>query len=560
MSQVAGGPTVQTKGGFLAAMKEGGIQSDYDDIAKKSILIPEDVFPIPSGDIGYIKPAEIIFPTIAKSHLWFVRGGKVHELVSEKSEGARLSPLTNERAVSELERFAKDNRKRIARNEFVEKERKIYSVWRSANMPLKSMEILLETDSAREHLPEIRQIVACAVIVENQDGICEILSTGYHSHAGGTYVAKGETPPEIPIDIASKSLLRLHGEFSFCSASDLSRAIAVTLSPALKMGGFIREDFPMHVAEAAESQSGKDYLQKLHSRIYNERPAGIAPCKGGVGSIDETISKAMIQGRPFITFSNYRGRMESAILESAIRGQGRIECRALRTSASVDCTAFIWQLSTNGAEFTRDLANRSIITRIRKQPPGFNFTSYPEGDLLSHVEANQAYYLGCVFAIIREWIAQGKPRTTDTRHDFREWTQSLDWIVENLFSLPPLLDGHQEQQARTANPALKWLRDLGNTVIANDSSEKSMTAVDLVDICDDVGLDLPGNKDSKDLPQLRIGKILGKLFKEAKQLDENTAVLAVDGINIRRKTAKEWNRERGEETTHHHYIFAREGK
>ena len=190
MSQVAGGPTVQTKGGFLAAMKEGGIQSDYDDIAKKSILIPEDVFPIPSGDIGYIKPAEIIFPTIAKSHLWFVRGGKVHELVSEKSEGARLSPLTNERAVSELERFAKDNRKRIARNEFVEKERKIYSVWRSANMPLKSMEILLETDSAREHLPEIRQIVACAVIVENQDGICEILSTGYHSHAGGTYVAK----------------------------------------------------------------------------------------------------------------------------------------------------------------------------------------------------------------------------------------------------------------------------------------------------------------------------------------------------------------------------------
>ena len=83
-----------------------------------------------------------------------------------------------------------------------------------------------------------------------------------------------------------------------------------------------------------------------------------------------------------------------------------------------------------------------------------------EGDLLDHVRHWQDYYLGCVFAVIRAWHAHGQPRTKETRHDFREWAQIVDWIVQNIFQTVPLMDGHQQAQERVSNPALVWLRSV----------------------------------------------------------------------------------------------------
>ena len=520
---------------------------------EEDLIVPVEVFPVPAGEHGYVVCANVIFPVVAKSMQWFTRGGKVHEIESDP-DGARLVPMEKERAVSVLETFAKNNKKRIAR--FEVKDDTFY--WRTRTMPTGSMDILLRTDAAREHLPNIRQLVSCPVLVEVEGARCEVLTAGYHEHGGGTYITKGEAPPIVPLDTAIQSLLDLHADFAFCSPSDLSRAIAVMLTAAMKMGGFIKDDSPIHIAEAIESQSGKDYLHKSHSRIYNERPAGIAPCKGGVGSLDETMSRTLIYGRPFVCLTNFRGKLESAILEEAIRGQDRVECRALRTAATVDCTPFIWQLSTNGAEFTRDLANRSIITRIRKQPPSYKFKEYPEGSLIAHIEANQPFYLGCVFAIVREWVACGKPRTNDTRHDFRTWTQVMDWIVQNIFRLAPLLDGHREEQARTSNPALQWLRDVANAAIRQGKAGKQLIALDIGDICDDADIELPGRRESTEEAKFKIGRTLGSLFKEAEQIDEATARLVVDGITITKVTAKEYDRARREERERHHYVFEKD--
>jgi hypothetical protein len=529
---------------------------EYQSQGSNLRAIPDDIFPVPNDMLGYIKPANKIFSNIAELHVWFNRGGVVHEIMNDQDSCARLCPLEAERAISELERMAEKLGIRIARLEFRENEEgHQYPVWRTANMPKNTMGTLLKSNAALEYLPEIRQLPSCPVIIETTGSKCQVLAKGYHSHGGGTYITHGIAPLEIPIESAREALLELHKEFLFGSQSDLSRAIAVMLSPALKMGGFIKDDFPMHVAEALESQSGKDYLQKLHSRIYNERPSGIAPPKGGVGSIDETLSKRMIEGRPFITFSNFRGVLESAVLESAIRGLGKIECRALRVSATVDCTPFIWQLSTNGADFTRDISNRSIVTRIRKQPSGFNFKSYKEGDLLAHVEARQPFYLGCVFAIIREWVAQGKQRSTDTRHDFRAWTQSLDWIVQNLFNLPPLLDGHEEIQTRVANPSIQWLRTLAHSIIEKNCTGNSFTSMEIGEFCEDEGIEIPGRaKDSTEGVHLSIGRVFKKLFKEAPTNGDDATLLMVDGINVMRKTEHKY--EGDIKKPIHYYSFA----
>jgi len=193
--------------------------------------------------------------------------------------------------------------------------------------------------------------------------------------------------------------------FAFCSPSDLSRAIAVMLSRP-ENGGFIRR------ISASCRRGGRIAVrQGLHAKApqpdLQRAPSGIAPCKGGVGSIDETISKALIAGRPFVCLSNFRGDWTRPFWRKPFAARGKWNAGRY-ASPPPSIAPVIWQISTNGAEFTRDLANRSIITRIRKQPPGYRFKEYPKR-LIAHVEANQPFYLGCVFAVVREWLQAASP-------------------------------------------------------------------------------------------------------------------------------------------------------
>lgn len=482
--------------------------------------MPKKTFPVPSGGVGFTDSARHIFPTIAKSHRLLIRGNLVHEVAQGKGEADYLVPVSPERFCNLVESFGY----KVKRREIDENKGTV--TWRKTTFPISSAKILLASDVAAECLPPIRQLAACSIITK--DG--SIIGRGYHDHAGGTFITAGDMPPNVPLEAAKTALMGLLEDFNFVTPSDKSRGMASILSPALKMGGWVDDDYPLDVAEANKSQSGKTYRQKLVVRIYNEIPSAITAPRGGVGSLDESISAALIKGRPFIALDNFRGLLDSTILEQSIRGMNRVTCRALRTSADVDTQPFNWQLSTNGAEFTRDIANRSIITRIRKQPDDYAFRCHPEGDLLAHVAANQSFYLGAVFAVIREWSRHGCQRTQEHRHDFRGWCQRLDWIVQNVFGLAPLLDGHREEQARTSNPALQWLREITMAAQSAHRMDRQLSTSELVGIADDAGIEFPGNSKSLDGPNQRAGKILGKLFREAEDKP-----IHVDGFTVLRE-------------------------
>lgn len=523
--------------------------------------IPEDVFPVPTGEKGINNPARIIFSTIAGDHEWFIQSDRVVEKAESRDDkGGRriiLKELTPERAVSELERLATKHGKKVARYETRKEGDTSRGYWRAAMMPQDKMKILLETTEARTHLPRITTITSAPLLVEDGKGGVKVLGHGYHPQAGGVFVDCEAEIPEVPLQAAADSLLALHGDFDFCTPSDLSRAIGVSLSPALKT--FIEDDFPMHVSEAVESQSGKDYLQKGHLRIYGESAMGITKSKGGVGSLDENISDALLTGRRFVCVGNLRGSLDSQVMEDAIRGHRFIHARGFRKAGTVDTKPLIWQLSTNGAQFTRDIANRSIVTRIRKRASGYKFREYPEGDLLGHIKANQAYYLGCVFAVIREWVSKGKPKTNDSRHDFRGWCQAVDWIVRNIFHLPPLLDGHKEQQDRTANPDLQWLRDVSNAVLNLEHGGGMFTAGGIGEVCTEEGLSVPGMRQgSEEKIELAIGRIMGRVFKNhATKVDDEFSRIEVDGNLVIRQSREEYDEKAGKNRLIHSYQFTR---
>jgi hypothetical protein len=507
--------------------------------------IPNHVFPVPSGEMPHAAAADHIFRVIAPTNRLFLRGHRVHEVVADV-DACALEPVAPARFASLIETFGARVMRREAREDGTLR-------WRAATFPLQAADVALRSDGARTHLPRIRQLINAPVIAPATNG-STVLGPGYHAHAGGTYVTGGQVPT-LDLEDALPILLEALADFDFASPGDASRAFASLISPALKFGGWIQDDFPLDLAEADQSQSGKTFRFRLIHAIYRETSAAIMKPDGGVGSLDESVSRALIAGRPFVLLDNFRGRLDSPILETALRGTGKVSARALRESADVDASVFLWQLSTNGAELTRDLANRSIITRIRKRPDDYAWAKFPEGGILEHVRAHQPTYLAAVHAVIRAWADQGCPRTDTGGHDFRGWVRSLDYIVQHIAGLPPLLEGHREEQLRTANPTLQWLRDVMRATIADGYHGTELTASDLAATSDEHNLDMPGRKGSAESVDQRVGKMLGRVFRET----EGKAV-EIDGMRLSRQVVNEYdqvNRKTRERKT---YLIERIGQ
>ncbi|MBE7157220.1 MAG: hypothetical protein INR62_02070 [Rhodospirillales bacterium] len=253
----------------------------------------------------------------------------------------------------------------------------------------------------------------------------------------------------------------------------------------------------------------------------------MAQRNGGVGSLDESFSAALIAGRPFIQLDNLRGALDSQFLESFLTEDSAGARVPHRGEVPVDPRRFFVLASSNGIEATRDLANRSSFVRIRKREQ-FQFRTYPEGGLLEHVKAQQSYYLGCVFSIVAEWLIEGKPRTRETRHDFREWAQVLDWIVQRLFGAAPLLDGHMAAQERVCNPALVFLRALCLAVVQDRREAEDFSASGFAELAETHGIAVPGVRaGQEDRTARQIGIHLGRLFKDGDEVE-------VDGFLVQR--------------------------
>lgn len=203
--------------------------------------------------------------------------------------------------------------------------------------------------------------------------------------------------------------------------------------------------------------------------------------RGGVGSLDETIASALCSGKLFITVDNVRGDIDSQLLESTLRGTGAVPVRLpYRPEILVRTDRVIVQLSSNSANLTKDLANRCIITNSRKQSGDYR-PQLPWGqEFIRLVEYKQATFLGAVHAVVREWILRGKPRTNEARHDFRDWVQSLDWIVQNIFQLPPLMNDHTETLSRLSNKVSSWFREVVLGIVrANKNLPVTVQATDI---------------------------------------------------------------------------------
>jgi hypothetical protein len=526
--------------GFPEETAETEDTGEHGKNGKLPILI------LPGNTVKIISTAEDLFSRLAKTNKYFVRERTVFKLVKDQGGGAeRLEPLTARVLQTDMERYFKPCVWRAGKNDGG-------PVLKPTNCPKETAESLLVSSNEIDLLPGIRVIVNSPILAE-VDGQIKILNRGYHDVHGGIYVRRSLDVPEISLKDAVNKLLALLDDFLFTHPSDRSRAIAQFISPALRFGQLLGDaDFPLTVGEADQSQAGKTLLQKMTALLYGEVPHVITRRNGGVGGIDESVSSAFLSGRAFIAFDNIRGQVDSQTLESALRGHGVVGVRVpYKGEIQLPTTGVIIQLTSNKAATTDDLANRALITSIKKQPGSYSFKEFPEGDLLAHVKVNQGLYYSCIASVVSEWFSRDKPRTKDGRHTFREWCQALDWIVQNLFDLPPLLDGHAEEQAQIANPYLGFLRSLAFAVEKAGQINANLQLGKLLDLAENGGIEIPGiNPQSPEDSKL---KLLGRRFK-ALFLENST--ISVGGFNVTRFEFKEWDQKNSKDRDVVFYTFS----
>ena len=479
----------------------------------------DGVIILPGGEVTISECADRLFRRIAPTRTLFFRGGAVMEAVMGDDGALALEIVKPAAFRSRIEGYGRLLAWRSGANRD--------PVLKPSICPEETARALLETREAQEALPQIASVINSPVMIEDGEELM-ILPQGYHAHNGGLLVTDGSAPPEIPFEEALESLRSLLVEFDFQTPGDRARALAQLITPALKLGGFIKGFVPADVAEADQSQSGKTFRQRLNAAIYKEKPRVVAKREGGVGSVDESFSQALISGKPFIQFDNFRGKFDSQFIEAFLTATGGFGARVPhRGEVLVDPRRFLLQMTSNGVEATRDMANRSCIVRIRKRV-GANFRVFPEGDLFDHVIMRQPHFLGCVFAVIRRWVDYGKPRTNVTDHDFREWAQVLDWIVQHIFNAGPLLAGHQAAQDRVSNPAMTFLRFVALEIRASGRLGATLLAGNIVDICEEAGIEIPGLKSASSSDASRkVGILMKRAFADA------NAIL-IDEFNVTR--------------------------
>ncbi|MFB3893285.1 MAG: hypothetical protein ACE15C_14820 [Phycisphaerae bacterium] len=480
---------------------------------------------LPGGSVPILEAAGKLGALLAKTGLYYVRGGAVVTMDADDQGFPILSPVKPAAMASIFESVAHLMTLAKVDGQIVEVD---------TICSEQAAKVIMHAGTFLAALPPIRVLARCPVLIERDGKLVQV--SGYDRQSG--ILALGEPAPDVPLDQARSMLHDMLDDFRFAMPSDRSRALAAIITPALVFGGLLRGRAPIDLGEADKSQTGKGFRNKLTASIYRHNVRTVTQRKGGgVGSMEETFNTALVQGMNFISLDNVRGNIDSPAIESFLTEDVYYARIPYHGSVQIDPRRVIVLMTSNKADITVDLANRSCCVNIHKRPEGYQFKEYPEGDIWEHVQANQPLYLGAVFAVVKAWFEAGRPMTSETRHDFRRWARTLDWIVQNVLGAPPLLDGHRETQLRMSNPALNWLRDVALAVRRADQLGKWLRAHALVEIiAGDGRIEIPGLSEDDDLVSEEVRRtVLQAVGRRMSICFGTDSARTIEGITIKRR-------------------------
>ena len=495
-------------------MSKGEVEGIAKSVGHYAATDPTDFIILPSPTTPIIDSAASIFGRAGREKVLFQRDGKVYEILTRdgrlylaKVDGDALR--TRIETLGPTARWVSDSKGGINLKPSRPRGEDASGILNAPSVGL---------------LPPISAVHESPILFDGPDGPT-VLGKGYHQLGNdGFVIATGNVPDQPTLAIAADRLMGLLADFHFINDGDKARALAALITPGLRFGRFFAGHSPLFVLEADQPQTGKGYWAALVASVYDERPSLVAQRGGGgVGGLDESLSERLVAGRPFILLDNLRGKLDSQFLEAVLTAPGTIGCRVpYQRELHIRPDNYIFTATSNAMAATYDLAARMCVIRLRKQPNGYQYHKWSEGDLLLHVRRDPGPYLAAVHAVIMAWHQAGRPAADNGWHSFRQWAAVTGGIVKIAWpSLPALGEGHSAAAHRTATPALSWLRAVCLAVIESGRPGDDFTATGLVELSEAAGLDLPGIRPEADDAQKarRAGLLLAQCFNDGDRLE-----------------------------------------
>lgn len=407
---------------------------------------------LPSQHTTISESAADIFQRLGDARKMFLHGGRVVEVVKRLGE-AVLVPVTPAALSSRLDALGPVMMEKVDRET---KEVHLHSVLCRES----TSKLLLAAPEAQTRLPTITLMSRCPVLVRDGDRV-KLLGPGWHPNRGGTLITEDFT--RIPLDLKTATALLgdcLLKDFRFSTNADRARAVAAILAPALRFGGLIQGDTPMVLVAADQQGAGKSLLCHLIATVYGVSYEMVTQRQGGVGSFDESVDQALASGSPLVFLDNLKGCVDSPRLEAILTARRPIACRIPNVgSVTVDTSNVVVFGTTNDATISPDLASRSLVIELLKQPAGYPFSDYGTSGIVSHVQQIRHAYLSAIVTVIEEWGKQSFPIADGAKHRMDGWAKSVGGIL-NMLGLPDFCTGNDASQLFRSEPLIDWLINL----------------------------------------------------------------------------------------------------
>ena len=437
----------------------------------------------------------------------YKRGGMVVALTA----GGQLQPVDAVTFQSDLERVAalsKPNGKKRSESAVCSKV---------------VADSILSCREFKDALPEIKLVAPFPIPHIDQNGQMDFI-VGFDRQLG--IYADGVMPCLPSVEKSMVLIKMLFRDFRFQTPSDFSRAVAFLLSITLVWAQIISMRCPLFVVGADLSQTGKGFLCKLIYAVWGIKTGIVNAKVGGLGGLEESFDRMIINGFFSILLDNLRGLVDSQKIES-FQTEDSYHARALRTEMVIEPRRIVVGATSNQAHFTADLANRSVFIDLLKQPADYQFQRVGDKSFLEYVKANRHLFQSAVFSILKCWWDAGHAQADNVPHDFKDWARPMSAIIETTCCLPPLFDGHAQVKAESVTPQLQWFRQVCLAVRTAGRVGQGLAVNDIAGIIDQQGMPVPGAEggsfQSMLDPQrqqvfMSIGRKLGMVFGDRIQV------------------------------------------
>jgi len=245
---------------------------------------------------------------------------------------------------------------------------------------------------------------------------------------------------EMPLEEAKAILKEIYQEFCFEGEQDYLNALSALLTPFLR--GLFKTGFntrcPVYCYEANRERSGKDFCAGVTGMLYEKNAIEEAPISsgeyhssGGSDELRKKIATAMINGKKRMHFSNNKGHLNNAVLES-VTTNTKFTDRMLGKNVEIAFdNEMDFSFSGNlGMTMTPDLANRTIFIKLFLEIEDANKRHFTRPNLHNWVLDNRDKILSALYSLVKNWFDKGSPSGAAPFASFPEWARVCGGVME----------------------------------------------------------------------------------------------------------------------------------